>query len=179
MVLSLSTRVAILELVIHNLASKGDKMTSLQFRTKDLDNFYKTAVGFDNMFDRIFNDLQTTVKDSGFPPYNIIKHDEENYVIEMAVAGFSEEELEVELKDGVLEVRSNTVDTDDAGLTKYLHRGIAKRNFFRKFSLSDDVIVEGANLVNGLLQIDLKRVIPEEKKPRLIPIGKSNPQLTE
>lgn len=154
-------------------------MTSLQFRSKDLDNFYKTAVGFDSVFDKIFNDLQSTVKDSGFPPYNIIKNDEENYVIEMAVAGFSDTELEVETKDGILEIRSNTVDTDEGNLTKYLHRGIAKRNFYRKFSLSDDVVVQGANLVNGLLQIDLTRVIPEEKKPRLIPIGKSTPELTE
>lgn len=146
-------------------------MTSLQFKTKDLDNFYRTAVGFDSMFDRIFSDLQSTVKDTGFPPYNIIKNDEEHYQIEMAVAGFSQEELSIELKEGVLEIKSNSVDADENGSSKYLYRGIAKRNFFRKFSLSDDVIVEGADLQNGLLVVKLQRVIPEEKKPRMIPIN--------
>lgn len=154
-------------------------MTTMQFRTKDLDNFYKTAVGFDNLFDRIFNDLHATTKDSGYPPYNIVKEDDENYTIEMAVAGFSQEELQIELKEGVLEVKSTTVEGLDDGPSKYLHRGIAKRNFVRRFSLSDDVIVHGADMKNGLLLVFLQRVIPEEKKPRLIEIGSASPRLTD
>lgn len=145
-------------------------MTALQFRAKDLDNFYKTAVGFDSLFDRLFNDLPIS-KDTGFPPYNIVKQDDENYTIEMAVAGFDRTELEIEVRDGMLEVKSNTADTDESSQTKYLHRGIAKRDFYRKFSLSDDVVVGNADLVNGLLVINLKRIVPEEKKPRKIEIG--------
>lgn len=148
-------------------------MTALQFRAKDLDNFYKTAVGFDSLFDRLFNDLPIS-KDTGFPPYNIAKQDEENYTIEMAVAGFDKTELDIEVRDGMLEVKGRAVDADEnqeIQTTKYLHRGIAKRNFYRKFSLSDDVIVGSADLVNGLLVINLKRIVPEEKRPRKIEIG--------
>lgn len=149
-------------------------MTTLTtFRSKDLDNFYRTAVGFDSMFDRIFNDLQSGAKDNGFPPYNIVKQTDEHYTIEMAVAGFDKSELNVEVKEGMLEVKSNTADVVEDENMKYLHKGIAKRNFVRRFSLSDDVIVENADLVNGLLVVSLKRIIPEEKKPRKIEIGMS------
>ena len=89
------------------------------------------------------------------------------YTIEMAVAGFSKEDLEAELKEGVLTVRSKT-DQEEG---EYLHRGIAKRAFTRSFTISDDVIVKGADLVNGMLTISLERIVPEEKKSRMIEIG--------
>jgi molecular chaperone IbpA len=89
----------------------------------------------------------------------------------MAVAGFSEEDLEVELKEGILSVQSKPLNEEDE--STYVHRGIAKRTFERNFTLSDDVIVKGCGLINGLLTVELERVIPEEKKSRLIPIGKS------
>ena len=91
------------------------------------------------------------------------------YTIEMAVAGFSKEDLEAELKEGVLTVRSKT-DQEEG---EYLHRGIAKRAFSRSFTLSDDVVIKGADLVNGMLTINLERIVPEEKKARMIEIGQS------
>ncbi|HAF89675.1 MAG TPA: heat-shock protein, partial [Deltaproteobacteria bacterium] len=88
---------------------------------------------------------------------------------EMAVAGFSKEDLEAELKEGVLNVRSKP-DQEEG---EYLHRGIAKRAFSRSFTLSDDVVIKGADLVNGMLTINLERIVPEEKKARMIEIGQS------
>jgi molecular chaperone IbpA len=104
---------------------------------------------------------------TGYPPYNIRKDEENIYTIEMAVAGFSKEDLEAELKEGILTVRSKQ-DQDDG---EYLHRGIAKRAFSRSFTLSDDVVIKGADLINGMLTISLERIIPEEKKSRMIEIG--------
>ena len=89
----------------------------------------------------------------------------------MAVAGLSEDDLEVDLKDGVLSVRSKSSQKDEE--ETYVHRGIARRQFERSFTLSDDVLVKGCELINGMLTIELEKVIPEEKKARTIPIGKS------
>ena len=136
----------------------------------DFEKALGITVGFDSMFDRLFGDIQRTETASGFPPYNIRKDEEEKYTIEMAVAGFSQEDLEVELKEGVLTIRSKSEKEEK----KYLHRGIARRAFSRSFTLSDDVLVKGADLVNGMLTIDLERIVPEEKKSRLIEIGQSN-----
>ena len=133
----------------------------------DFEKALGITVGFDSMFDRLFGDIQRTETASGFPPYNIRKDEEEKYTIEMAVAGFSQEDLEVELKEGVLTIRSKSEKEEK----KYLHRGIARRAFSRSFTLSDDVVVKGADLVNGMLTIDLERIVPEEKKSRLIEIG--------
>ena len=135
----------------------------------DFDRALGITVGFDSMFDRLFGDIQRTETASGFPPYNIRKEEDEKYTIEMAVAGFSQEDLEVELKEGVLTIRSKSEKEEK----EYLHRGIAKRAFSRSFTLSDDIVVKGADLVNGMLTIDLERIVPEEKKSRLIEIGQS------
>ena len=136
----------------------------------DFERALGITVGFDSMFDRLFGDIQRTETASGFPPYNIRKDEEEKYTIEMAVAGFSQEDLEVELKEGVLTIRSKSEKEEK----EYLHRGIARRAFSRSFTLSDDVVVKGADLVNGMLTIDLERIVPEEKKSRLIEIGQTN-----
>ena len=133
----------------------------------DFDKALGITVGFDSMFDRLFGDVERSENQSGFPPYNIRKNEENLYTIEMAVAGFSKEDLEAELKEGVLTVRSKT-DQEEG---EYLHRGIAKRAFTRCFTISDDVIVKGADLVNGMLTISLERIVPEEKKSRMIEIG--------
>jgi molecular chaperone IbpA len=119
------------------------------------------------MFDRFFGDVDRSESATGYPPYNIRKDEENIYTIEMAVAGFSKEDLEAELKEGILTVRSKQ-DQDDG---EYLHRGIAKRAFSRSFTLSDDVVIKGADLINGMLTISLERIIPEEKKSRMIEIG--------
>ena len=133
----------------------------------DFDKALGITVGFDSMFDRLFGDVERPENQGSFPPYNIRKDEENLYTIEMAVAGFSKEDLEAELKEGVLTVRSKT-DQEEG---EYLHRGIAKRAFTRTFTISDDVIVKGADLVNGMMTISLERIVPEEKKSRMIEIG--------
>jgi len=141
------------------------------FTAGDLERFMGLTVGFDTMFDRLMN-FSPTQQESGYPPYNIRKVDDYNYVIEIALAGFSERDIEVEVADGVLSVRSKEdKDTDE---TEYVHRGIARRSFARKWTLSDDMIVNGAEFQNGLLNINLEKVVPEEKKPRIVPITMSN-----
>jgi len=135
----------------------------------DFERALGITVGFDSMFDRLFGDIESNGNATGFPPYNIRKDEEDLYTIEMAVAGFAKDDLEAELKDGVLTVRSKP----DQEEVEYLHRGIAKRAFSRSFTLSDDVVIKGANLVNGMLTINLEKVVPEEKKARMIEIGQS------
>ena len=134
------------------------------------DNFHKLtpyAVGFDRMFDNLARYMDNNVQSTGFPPYNIQKGGDYNYSIEIALAGFSKDDIEVEVAENTLSVRSDKkADTDDYAI----HRGISYRRFDRKFTLADDIIVTGASLENGLLRIDLERVIPEEKKPRLVEV---------
>ena len=136
----------------------------------DFDRALGITVGFDSMFERLFSEIERKETASGFPPYNIRKDAEEKYTIEMAVAGFSQEDLEVELKEGVLTIRSKSEKEEK----EYLHRGIARRAFSRSFTLSDDIVIKGADLVNGMLTIDLERIVPEEKKSRLIEIGQTD-----
>ena len=102
-----------------------------------------------------------------YPPYNIVKNGEK-YRIEISVAGFSEKELNVEVEESTLTI-SGKKDKSDS---EYLHRGIAGRSFVRKFTLSADLVVKGANIVDGILVVDMQLVIPDEKKPRTINIGK-------
>ena len=138
------------------------------FTPQDLQKMMGFSVGFDSVFDRFF-DMDLT-RDSGYPPYNIRKINEAQYVIEIALAGFSKEDIEVEVTEGNLAIRSKEekeTDEDDS----FVHKGIAKRSFLRSFTLSDDIIVKGADLKDGMLIINLEKVIPEEKKPRLIQIG--------
>ena len=138
------------------------------FTPQDFQKLMGHTVGFDTIFDRFFN--MDITRDSGYPPYNIRKVNDLQYSIEIALAGFSKNDIEVELTDGQLTIRSKeNVDKDDSD--SFVHKGIAKRSFMRQFSLSDDIVVKGADLKDGLLVIDLERVIPEEKKPRLIQIG--------
>ena len=134
------------------------------------DNFNQLtpyAVGYDRVFDQLQKYVQNNVQSSGFPPYNIQKGGDYNYTIEIALAGFSKDDIEVEVADNTLSVRSDKkADKDDYAI----HRGISYRRFDRKFTLADDIVVNGANLENGLLRIELERVVPEEKKPRLIEV---------
>ena len=121
-------------------------------------------IGFDDVFERL-NRIQT-VQDSGnYPPYNIIKHDATNFRIELAVAGFKNDELDVELAEGVLSI-TGKVTNEESTETKYVYRGLAKRTFSRKFTLADDVVVNAVSLTDGILAIDLERIIPDEKKPK-------------
>ena len=133
------------------------------------DNFNQLtpyAVGYDKLFDNLSRYVDNNVSSTGFPPYNIRKEGDYHYVIEMALAGFSKEDIEVEVADVTLSVRSDK--KDDAA--DNLYRGISFRKFNRKFTLSDDIVVNDAALDNGMLTINLERIVPEEKKPRLIEV---------
>ena len=136
------------------------------------DNFNQLtpyAVGFDRVFDQLNQYVTNNVQSTGFPPYNIRKEGEYNFVIEMALAGFGKKDIEVEVADGTLSIRSvKEEDSDEDG--NQLYRGIAYRKFERKFTLADAVVVNGAKLENGMLLVDLERVVPEEKKPHLISV---------
>jgi len=134
-------------------------------RDFDLSSYARSTVGFD----RLFNMLEHAAEaGSGYPPYNIERSDETHYRISLAMAGFVEKDLTVETRDGVLVISGGGEERDDQN---YLYRGIAARQFERRFQLAEHVEVRGAKLENGLLHIDLERVIPEEKKPRRIAIN--------
>ena len=133
------------------------------------------SIGFDSMFDRLLGpSTQHVTNSQGYPPYNIRKDGETKYFIELAIAGLKEEDLEVSLQSQILNIRSKKEDSGSEENTNYVHRGIAKRQFEREFTLSDDIVVKGCDLSNGMLTIELEKVIPEEKRARLIPIGKNN-----
>ena len=128
------------------------------------------AVGFDRQFDRLWDYATHQAESSGFPPYNIQKTEDYKFVIEMALAGFSKKDISVEVADGVLTIKS-IKDKDTGATDEYtLYKGISKRNFTRKFTLADDIVVNDAVLENGMLSISLERIIPEEKKPRQITV---------
>ena len=153
------------------LLIKGDhKMVTSNALAPLWDNFHKLAphiVGYDRVFDTLGRLPDAGV--TGFPPYNIRKEGDYNYVIEMALAGFGKKDIEVEVADGTLTVRSTkeNADKDDQSMA---YQGIAYRKFVRKFTVADDIVVNGGKLENGMLMIDLERVVPEEKKPRLIEV---------
>ncbi|MEM9668556.1 MAG: Hsp20 family protein [Pseudomonadota bacterium] len=136
----------------------------------DLTPLYRTMVGFD----RLANMIDTASRldgAQGYPPYNIERLDEDAFAIELAVAGFAEDDLDIETKDGLLTVSGRIHKDENADEREFLHRGIAERGFIRRFQLADHVVVTGADLRNGLLRIELVRELPEAKKPRKISIG--------
>lgn len=145
-------------------------------RTIDFSPLYRSVVGFD----RLASLLETAAADAatGYPPYNIERTDENAYRIDIAVAGFRPEELNVEVKENLLTVTGSKSGADEA--RQYLHRGLAERNFERRFQLADYVIVSDANLSDGLLSISLKRELPEALKPRTVQITSgAQPNLIE
>lgn len=146
-------------------------------RTYDFSPLYRAAVGFDRIADMMDRVLSADVAQPTYPPYNIEKLGEDAYRISIAVAGFSPDELTVEVKDGALVVAARKAE-DDSGRT-YLHRGIATRAFERRFALADHVKVTGASNVDGMLHIDLVREIPEALKPRRIEITHAAPATVE
>ena len=147
-------------------------------RTIDYSPFYRATVGFDRVFN-LLDSVAGQASTNGYPPYNIEKSGDNAYRIVMAVAGFAEAELNVTQKENELLVTGQSA-ADGKDEKEYLYRGIAGRNFERRFQLADHVKVVGAKLANGLLTIELQREIPEEKKPRAIEIQAeaSKPALT-
>ena len=156
----------------------------MTFTSADLatlfDRSRKLHVGFDDQFNRMWathNAAQGTLTNN-YPPYNIIR-DGENYYVEIAVAGFREEDLDIEVKDSHLTIQGKINNQTPEESPNFIHRGIAAREFTRSFVISDDVVVRGANLANGMLTIHLEHIIPEEKKPRKIEIGLGKNILTK
>jgi len=134
----------------------------------DRNLFTPYAVGFDRVFDRLQDYASHQMQSTGFPPYNIRKEGDSNFIIEIALAGLSKDDLEVEIANGVLTVRTKEKKDEDGG--ELLHRGISFRQFTRKWTMADDIVVNHAKMEKGMLKITLERIIPEEKKPRLLKI---------
>jgi len=127
--------------------------------------FSPFSIGFDRLFQQL--QAQSIVNQQNYPPYNIVKVDDENFVIELAIAGFDKKEVSVELEKNVLKIEGKSKDDDK----DFIHKGLASRSFERQFTLADDVEVSGGKLENGVLKVELKRVIPEEDKPIKIKIS--------
>ena len=125
------------------------------------------AVGFDRVFDQLNAYVANNAPSTGFPPYNIRKGGDYTYAIEMALAGFSKDDIEIEVAEGLLTVRSIKENDEN---NSNIYRGISYRKFNRKFTLADDIVVNDASLENGMLKIDLERIVPDAKKPRKITI---------
>jgi molecular chaperone IbpA len=146
-------------------------------RTFDLAPLYRSTVGFDRLFS-LFDQLGDNGS-PGYPPYNIERTGENEYRITVAVAGFAENELSIEVKENALTIRGDKQVKTDEHKGETLYQGIAARAFERVFQLADFVQVKGASLENGLLHVDLVREIPEAKKPRQIAIGNGQPKVVE
>ena len=139
-------------------------------RTIDFTPLYRSAVGFDRLA-TLLESAARTSQENGWPPYNIETTGENAYRIEIAVAGFKPDELNIEVKENLLTVTGRKTANDDAGANRtYLHRGLAERDFERRFQLADYVVVTDANLADGLLSISLERQLPEALKPRTVAI---------
>jgi len=124
-------------------------------------------IGFDRMLDRM--NTTNTLSTTKYPPYNIIKTEDSQYELQLAIAGFTYDDLEITLKEGQLTINGNQTEEEPKN---YLHKGISARNFSRQFTLMDTIVVNGATLEDGILTVQLENVIPEEKKPRKIDISR-------
>jgi len=145
-------------------------------RNFDFSPLFRSTVGFDRVLD-LLDSVSRYDTTQTFPPYNIERTDENHYRITIAVAGFAEKDLNVEVRDGVLTVQGKRgEETEKQGV---LYQGIAGRAFERRFQLAEHVEVKGAKLENGLLHVDLERIVPEERKPRRIPINGGNVAVIE
>ncbi len=145
-------------------------------RTLDLTPLYRSTIGFDRLAGVLDQIMSHDVSAPTYPPYNIEKLGEDAYRITLAVAGFSEDDLAIEVKEGQLTVTASKREKPEAERPVYLHRGIAERGFERRFQLADHVRATGATMENGLLHIDLVREVPEALKPRTIAITTKEPE---
>ena len=127
------------------------------------------SIGFDRMFDSLMGNHPNQTTPSSYPPYNIVKHDDDKFTIEIALAGFSRDEIEIECRENVLKIESKS-RPEGSDEKEYLYKGISNKRFNKAFTLSDDVVVNDADMKDGILKINMERIIPEEKKPRSIKI---------
>ena len=144
-------------------------MTQFQIHTIDIPSLHRHAIGFDQMFETLNRTFANSKSDGNYPPHNVVKLDETHYLLELAVAGFDQTEIDVELKENVLTVKGERAKKEDE--IEYLHRGIGHRNFVRTFPLAENVQVRGASVKNGILAVALEQVIPEEQRPKKIAIN--------
>jgi len=131
---------------------------------------WPSSVGFDNIINELDALLNAQTPTSTFPPHNIIKLDDYQYIVELAIAGFTKQEVTITLKDGLLEIKGQKNPEEEV---QYLHKGIGTRSFIKTIKLADTVEVRGAEFKDGILRVGLENVIPESKKPRTIEIGDS------
>jgi molecular chaperone IbpA len=143
-------------------------MTQFTLHTIDLPALHRHAIGFDNLFEQLNRTFANSKTDGNYPPHNVVRLDDTHYVIELAVAGFAETEIDVELKENILTVKGEKTKSDQE--IEYLHKGISARNFSRTFPLAEHVQVRGATVQNGILAIALEQVVPEEQKAKKIEI---------
>lgn len=143
----------------------------LTLRTLDLPSIHKFGIGFDNIFDELLR-INAQQSNTNYPPYNIVKHSEDAFAIELAVAGFREGDINITLEKNVLTIKGEQkLNLDELEKdVEYVHRGISARNFDRTFTLADYVEVIGAKAENGILTIELERQVPEEQKPKTVAI---------
>lgn len=135
----------------------------------DLTPFYRNTVGIDRLFDRITAQIDAAAT-GNYPPYDILRTGDDQYEIRVAAAGFSQGEIDVEFHEGRLTIRGQHAQTEDETTVQYLHHGISARTFVRSFTLADYVEVKGAVMKDGILTVQLERVIPESQKPKSIAI---------
>ena len=142
----------------------------------DFSPLFRTAIGFDR-FARRLDAARVSTESQAYPPYNIEVTGEDRYALTLAVAGFGPDDIELVAKDDTLTVTGKLPAQPEGEERKFLHRGIAGRAFERRFVLADHIVVEGADLANGLLHVALKQVVPETLKPRRIPVQGTRPAL--
>jgi molecular chaperone IbpA len=145
-------------------------MTQFTLRSLDIPALHRHAIGFDQLFEQMERTFANSRSNDNYPPHNVVKLNDTHFVVEVAVAGFKQDEIDVELKDGVLVVKGEKAKADEETKPEYLHKGISARNFTRSFTLAENVEVRGATVENGILAVALELVIPEEKQPKKIAI---------
>jgi len=145
-------------------------MSTLTLKAFDIPTIHRYSVGLDEMFDTLLRSVNATTN-SNYPPYNIIRYDDNRYTVELAMAGFKEDEIDVTVEEGYLTVEGHQkAAVSENNAITYLHHGISKRDFRKTWPLGNHVEVAGANFVDGILTVNLERVIPEEMKPKKIAI---------
>ena len=140
---------------------------NLTLRALDIPSIHRFGIGFDSMFDDLMRTVDRQSNATAYPPYNIVKYDENTFSIELAVAGFKENDIEISVDNNQLAIVG---DKKVESSNEYIHRGISARSFSRTFTLAEYVVVTGAIVQDGILEIRLERQLPEEKKPRKIQI---------
>lgn len=144
-------------------------MTQYKISTLDLPSLQRFGIGFDQMFEELNRTFANSPQPQGYPPYNVVRHDDDNYEIQVAVAGFDKDEITVEVDQNQLNIKGKRSEAEDEEIT-YLHRGLAARDFTRSFTLAEHIEVGEGRIKNGVLKVGLKRVIPESLKPRILAI---------